>query len=118
MISGTDDTVSGVTYISLDTDDFEELGERLVLLCKGRKYLSKGDVWVGFGSLKSSSKIIDVVVFNNQKWEYNQELESVSKILFEGKNQGTKMMLGKKNGRNDKCLCGSGLKHKKCCGRK
>ena len=108
---------SGVTYVSWENDNSEELLDRLLLLSKARKYKSKGDVWVGFGSLKSSPRIIDTFVFNNQKWQFEKELEETSKILFKGKNQGTMIKLDKKIGRNDKCNCGSGLKYKICCGR-
>jgi len=107
----------GVTYISLNSDDSEELRKRLLTLCQARKYKSKGDVWIGFGSLKSSAEMIDAVVFNNQQWEHDQELEELSKRMLEGKGQGRQIRLGKKIGRNEKCPCGSGLKYKKCCGK-
>ncbi len=105
----------GVTYISLNSDDPSELRKRLLTLSQARKYKSKGDVWIGFGSLKSSNEMIDAVVFNNQKWEYDEKLEKIAKIMLEGKNQGRQIRIGKKIGRNEKCPCGSGLKYKKCC---
>ena len=107
----------GFTYISLNSDNSEELRKRLLTLCQVRKYKSKGDVWIGFGSLKSSDEMIDAVVFNNQQWEYNEKLEKLSKVMLEGKGQGRQIRLGKKVGRNDKCPCGSGRKYKKCCGK-
>ena len=107
----------GVTYISLNSDDSEELRKRLLTLCQARKYKSKGDVWIGFGSLKSSGEMIDAVVFNNQPWEYNKELEELATVMLEGKGRGTEIRIGKKVGRNEKCPCGSRLKYKKCCGK-
>ena len=107
----------GVTYISLNSDDSRELRKRLLTLCQARKYKSKGDVWIGFGSLKSSTEMIDAVVFNNQEWEYDKELEELAKIMLEGKGQGRQIRIGKKVGRNEKCPCGSRLKYKKCCGK-
>jgi len=104
----------GVTYISLNSNDSGELRKRLLTLCQARKYKSKGDVWIGFGSLRSSSEMIDAVVFNNQKWEYNKELEELSKIIL---TKGREIRLTKKVGRNEKCPCGSLLKYKKCCGK-
>ena len=86
----------GVTYISLNSDDSEELRKRLLTLCQARKYKSKVDVWIGFGSLKSSAKMIDAVVFNNQQWEHDQELEELSKRMLEGKGRGRQIRLGKK----------------------
>lgn len=106
----------GVTYISLNSDNAEDLRSRLLTLCQLRKYKSKGDVWIGFGSLKNSHEIIDAVAFNDQKWEYDEELEKNAKIMLEGRGQGRKIRIGKKIGRNEKCPCGSGLKYKKCCG--
>ena len=93
----------GVTYFSLNSDDAEELRKRLLTLCQTRKYKSKGDVWIGFGSLKSSQNMIDIVAFNDQNWKYDEELEKVSKVLLEGKGQGKFIRLGKKTGRNEDC---------------
>lgn len=107
----------GVTYSSLNSDNAEELGKNLLTLCQVRKYKNKGDVWIGFGSLKNSYNMIDIVAFNDQKWEYNEELEKMSKIILEGKGHGRYIRIEKKIGRNEKCPCGSGLKYKKCCGK-
>ena len=107
----------GVTYSSLNSDNAEELGKNLLTLCLVNKYKNKGDVWIGFGSLKNSYNMIDIVTFNDQKWEYNKKLERISKIMLEGKGQGRYIRTGKKIGRNEKCPCGSGLKYKKCCGK-
>ena len=104
----------GASYVSLNSNDENELRKRLLTLCQLRKYKSKGDVWIGFGSLKNSSNMIDLVAFNNNKWEYDEKLEEASKALLMRKF----MRLGKKIGRNDACPCGSGLKYKKCCGSK
>ncbi len=106
----------GVTYFTLNSDNVEELEKRLLTLCHVRKYKSKGDVWIGFGSLQNSHMMIDSVAFNDQKWEYDKELEKVSKIMLDGKGQ-KKYLRGNKIGRNEKCPCGSNLKYKKCCGR-
>ena len=51
----------GMIYISLNSDSSEELAKRLLSFCQLRKYKSRGDVWIGFGSLKSSTEIIDAV---------------------------------------------------------
>ena len=91
----------GVTYFSLNSDDAEELRKRLLTLCQVRKYKSKGDVWIGFGSLKSSPNMTDIVAFNDQNWKYDEELEKVSKVLLEGKGKGKFIRLGKKIGRNE-----------------
>ena len=106
----------GATYFSLNTDDSEELTKQLLTLCQARKYKSKGDVWIGFGGLRNSLNMIDMVVFNNDKWEYDEDMENLINKLFGAKGQGRLINLGKKIGRNERCPCGSGIKYKKCCG--
>jgi len=102
----------GITFVSVNSNDRNELKARLLALCQLRKYKSKSDVWIGFGSYQNSSNIIDSVTFNDRKWEYEEELEEASKSHLGGK----LMKVGGKIGRNDPCPCGSGLKYKKCCG--
>ncbi|MBN2605660.1 MAG: SEC-C domain-containing protein [Bacilli bacterium] len=108
---------SGVTYVSWENDNPKELLDRLLTLSKARKYKSKGDIWIGFGSLRNSPRMIDTFVFNNHKWQFDKDLEETTNNLFKNKGQGTVFNLDKKIGRNDKCYCGSGLKYKKCCGK-
>lgn len=108
---------SGVTYVSWENDNPNELLDRLLTLSKARKYKSKGDIWIGFGSLRNSPRMIDTFVFNNHKWQFDKDLEETTNNLFKNKGQGTVFNLDKKIGRNDKCYCGSGLKYKKCCGK-
>ena len=72
----------GITCISIDSEDPEELKKVLCELSKVGKHKHKGDVWVGFGSLKNSDAIIDGVVFSDQKWEFDQELENLSKEIL------------------------------------
>jgi hypothetical protein len=103
--------------VSGENDNPTELLNRVLLLSKARKYKSKGDIWIGFGSLRNSPRIIDTIVFNDQKWQFDKELENAANTLFKEKGQGTMYNLDKKIGRNDRCYCGSGLKYKKCCGK-
>lgn len=103
----------GVTHTSFNSDNEGELKNSLLTLCQVRKYKFKGDVWIGFGSLKNSNNMIDVVVFSDQKWEQDEELERMSKTMLKG--MGRYMRIEKKIGRNDPCPCGSGKKYKNCC---
>jgi hypothetical protein len=103
----------GFTYVTAANDSIDTLQTRVLSLCEARKYKSKGDIWIGFGSLKSSNEIIDFVAFCVEKWKYDEELETFSQQMLSGKSRQIRM--GKKPGRNDKCPCGSGLKYKKCC---
>jgi len=107
----------GASYYSLNADNIAELQNRLLSLCEARKYRSKGDLWIGFGSLMSSSNIIDAVVFNDQAWKYDAELEKFSKALLDKQRHGRQIRLGEKVGRNGKCPCGSSRKYKFCCGK-
>lgn len=117
IMSGPERSTHGLTFISWDSNDIAELGNRLLIHSRGRKYKSKADVWIGIGSLMSSDRFVDVVVFNDEKWVFDEELEIQAKKLFEGPNKGTPINYGKKVGRNELCPCGSGIKYKKCCGR-
>jgi hypothetical protein len=117
MMSGPEGTRFGITYISWNNNSQQELIRRLFRHCRGRKYKSKADAWIGLGSLNDSPRIVDAVVFSDEKWRYDQSMEEEVKLLFEGVNKGTAISFGKKVGRNDPCPCGSGLKNKKCCGK-
>lgn len=108
----------GLTFISWNDNDIYELNDRLLQLSSKRKYKSKADFWIGIGCLKNSGRFVDSIVFSDAKWEFDEEMEKEIETLLGGKNQGTPMKLGRKIGRNEFCPCGSGLKYKKCCGRK
>ncbi len=103
----------GFTYATTGTDNIEILKTRLLNLCEARKYKDRGDIWVGFGSLKASNEIIDCVTLFDEKWKYDSELEEFAHGFLPGK--GRQVRFGKKMGRNEKCSCGSGIKYKKCC---
>ena len=107
----------GISYISLNSSDVGRLQKELLALCQVKKYSCKCDVWIGFGSLKNSNKLIDSVAFNNQLWEYDEQMELVVNNVIKGMMNGRQIKIGKKIGRNEKCPCGSMLKYKKCCGK-
>jgi len=100
----------GVTYISLNSNNVDELNSELLTLCKIKKHNTKSKVWLGIGSLQGSDNVIDVVVYGNHEWQHNQDLADASNFLRGSVRKMTKV------GRNDKCLCGSSLKYKNCCG--
>ena len=105
---------SGITFVSRPS----RLGvqkDRLLLHSKARKYKTKADLWIGFGSVSGSQHIVDEVVFSKEPWKEDQELEQLANtLLTSGMPVGIK---GKKLGRNDPCHCGSGKKYKKCHGK-
>ena len=59
-------------------------------------------------------------IFEKKGWKYTIELEpdgpeDITDLEILSNPQKT-IVAGKKIGRNDPCLCGSGKKYKKCCG--
>jgi SWIM/SEC-C metal-binding protein len=73
-------------------------------------------------NVKTNKRMKEVAkIFENNGWKYTIELdgdkpEDISdlEILL---NRPKPKEAGKKVGRNEPCPCGSGKKHKKCCGR-
>jgi hypothetical protein len=104
----------GLSYYSINNDNFEELKTRLTTYCIYKKYECKANKWIGFGSLMNSTKIIDTVFMSNSIWQYDSELEYKSKRMLEGRGQ---LIRTNKVGRNKMCSCGSMKKYKYCCGK-
>ena len=102
----------GFTYISFESTSYQQLRQVLMPFCQLRKYKSRGDVWIGFGSLKDSHELIDAITFNNTPWKHDVDLEEMSSMLI---GKGQYKTFGRKPGRNDSCPCGSGQKYKRCC---
>ncbi len=109
----SEDIRFGITYYSSEDNSIESTKSRLLSLCELRKYKSRGYFWLGFGSIRNSQKMVDILVYNKEPWKYDSYLEEQSKVLH-----GTPKISfnsGKKIGRNEKCPCESGKKFKKCC---
>ena len=108
----------GICYLAIGSNDIYALQEKLEVYTVARKYKSKCNAWVGIGSLKSSKNIIDLAIYDENPWEYDAELESISNDLLNTNKKRKFISLAgnKKAGRNDPCPCKSGLKYKKCCG--
>ena len=103
---------SGISYIC-QTSDPELLLQHATAFAMSKKYQTKSTVWLGLGAMLGSSNEIDVVLFNDDEWVEDPELEWMSR----GLQPGIAINPHKNLGRNDPCHCGSGLKYKKCCGR-
>jgi hypothetical protein len=114
--SERDPSQIGVTYFVIASNSYYELREKLTVLVRLRKYKSKGKAWIGIGSLKDSPEIVDAIFFDEAPWEYDEDLERLSSELLEGAGGGRLIRLGEKVGRNERCLCGSMQKYKRCCG--
>jgi hypothetical protein len=112
----TEEIKTGFTYLSYPGNNIFEMKNMLTFLCDKRKYLCKADYWLGFGSIGESRNMIDLLIYNEKPWQYDKELEKISKLGGEGQIQNLK-----KIGRNDPCPCGnrnsdgSRKKYKLCC---
>ncbi len=71
----------GITFISSNSGDPQKLEENLSTLCQVRKYKSRGDVWIGLGGLKNSDRLFDTILFAEDKWVYDQEMEKLANIM-------------------------------------
>lgn len=118
MMSRPGESAFGITYISWENNDSQKLSTRLLRHCRGRKYKSRANAWIGLGSLKDSPHLIDTVCFSDEEWKYDSQMDEEVKILFGGQNKGRTVSFDKSIGRNEPCPCGSGLKFKRCCGQK
>ena len=79
------------------------------------KYRSRADEWLFLGSFAGSPSQFDALGYIKEPWRQDPEMERlVGSLLVSGRAVNAQ---GKKLDRNQKCLCGSGGKFKRCCGR-
>jgi hypothetical protein len=101
----------GMTILSEPTSSLV-LRKKLLALARMAKHKSKADVWLAFGCLATTDRLVDAMLFTKEPWKPDPMLEELSKHL-----RGRAMMSsGKKVGRNDPCPCNSGKKFKHCHG--
>lgn len=91
-------------------DDFE-LKRQVTARCALEKYRIKAARSMVFGiQVEDRTKPFNCACWLEGEWEDDAELENTLK------RERPKLLTGQKlPGRNDKCLCGSGAKFKKCC---
>lgn len=75
------------------------------------KYRSKCRKSIAFAVNTRTPRLIEFAQYLEAEWVYDEEME---KLLTQD-NRGVMTITGKRPGRNEKCLCGSGKKFKKCC---
>lgn len=105
---------SGVSYVSLPAEHADKFDGQLFGIACAKKYKSKADHWLALGSITESSNVIDGIVFSDEPWKENLELEKSLRLTLRVSERPKRD--GKKIGRNDPCFCGSEKKFKKCCG--
>lgn len=108
---------SGLTFHSFGFDNVGFQKDLWINHCRVRKYHSKADSWIGLASIPESKQMIDLVVYNNQPWEYDKVEEQLTKELLPITPQYIRNKYKTKPQRNESCPCGSGKKYKKCCGK-
>lgn len=108
----------GISYIVMNRLDLEELDERVCVYSELRKYASGCNSWLGMGSFAGSKNLIDFLVYLDDPWTFDPEMENATEEIRSRQKTNT-VALGKstkKIGRNEACPCNSGLKYKRCCG--
>lgn len=103
----------GVSYICVPSTQSGSLFSTLISYSTARKYRSKANVWLGMGSFAENPNLVNEIVFSKEPWKLDERLEKLATISL---NPGMVINPLKKIGRNDPCICGSGIKYKKCCG--
>lgn len=84
--------------------------------CRRRKYAQRAEKWFGL-ALDPDTGDVRLGVTLDQPWKPDPAMDEIVKDmkvgkLFKGKWPRLKVRMP---GRNEPCLCGSGLKYKKCC---
>lgn len=119
LFAGPNRSTFGLTYISSNSNNYEDLKENLLSHSRVRKYKCKADNWIGIGSLRNSGRLADCLFFNDDEWKYDALMEEMTNEWFG--DEGSKrepFSFRNKIGRNEPCPCSSGKKYKHCCGRK
>jgi hypothetical protein len=95
----------------------------LTILCVGRKYAQKADMWFGM-CLAPGDTQLRFGLRLAEPWAHDDALDAVTAALpspSQPKTAYERLFRGvhgaPKVGRNEPCPCGSGKKSKKCCGR-
>ena len=83
---------------------------------------SKDSEWLGLEVVEACDDVVEFVArYRNRNGDKVEHRERSKFVQHEGRwlySEGTQptVRVGAKVGRNDPCPCGSGKKHKKCCG--
>lgn len=105
----------GVSYISFASNNLEDSTNMLLDYSMARKYRSKCNAWLGLGSLKNSSHMIDIVVYSESIWEFDSELDEFSKSILSSRNKKLIPLTRKFITGDEPCVCGSGKSYNECC---
>lgn len=108
----------GVTF-HCNYESPQVASDNLQAYCIARKYVQKASEWFGIcldpkhGSIRFGFHLDD-------PWQHDSKMDEATKSMpwpGKAKNINFKQVAKKeKIGRNDPCMCGSGVKYKRCCG--
>lgn len=78
-------------------------------------YRAKAGTTVSIGINQNTDKAFEVAQWLEGEWEHEEEIEELLNADREKPRNLIPSSNAKEPGRNDPCLCGSGIKFKKCC---
>lgn len=86
--------------------------------CHLRKYSQKARTWFGI-CVRPTDMSMRFGINLDFPWEQNSEMDAAARRMPAAQ-ELTKLVGGKRRqpGRNEPCICGSGKKYKKCCGKR
>jgi hypothetical protein len=113
VVMVSDEADAGVTFVSRGVRP-ERLGDDVALYAQAKKYATRKTTWLGLGAMARSRKAAEVVLFDDEPWSENEELELLARTTMR---PGIRVNPRPKIGRNEPCYCGSGLKYKRCHGK-
>lgn len=115
-IATTNGSGFGFSFQVLKETSLNQLEDKVNIYSVAKKYQQKCDSWLGLGSFARSKNLVDFLMYLDEPWFFDYELEESTKDFFK-KTKGKAILLNPKLsiGRNDPCPCKSGMKYKKCC---
>lgn len=122
MSAGFDGGATGLT-VHCNDDLFNQAAPRLEAHCHLRKYSQKARTWFGV-CVRPSDMSMRFGINLDFPWKADGEMEAAVKVMPKSRGlaeliEGTSRKQKRKHkpGRNEPCICGSGQKYKKCCGK-
>lgn len=107
----------GFSYQVFKNIDLNNLEDKVQAYSILKKYQQKCDSWLGLGSFAKSRNLVDFLIYLDEPWSFDHELDQDCKDFFvHAKGKAIKLNPTLSISRNDQCPCKSGLKYKRCCG--
>ena len=106
----------GLTFV-VTTKRKPDFATKIENYCKGKLYQTRLAKWIliTVDILKDKREVFDFRIYE-QEWQYDAKRESQVQE-YKAKRLSAFLSLGREIKRNDLCICNSGKKYKKCCGK-